>query len=163
MFLTLLDFTNRFTVSILRMFWWELVRHMTNHSILKWGRTSSMGSSMYHHVKNNFFNVPRPNWRACWGGLTSSYGVSAIFALRYIKTVYSIQNLLGEAQQLVSRQSSRIGNIEQPIFVFPYMYNKYQVLNMELKGRKWYGKPLDFTLLNCCGKTKPHDRCDFKH
>ena len=76
MFLTLLDFTNRFTVSILRMFWWELVHHMTNNSILKWGPTSWIGSSSGHHVMNKVFNVLCPNWRACWGWLTSSYGVS---------------------------------------------------------------------------------------
>ena len=52
MFLTLLEFTNRFTVSILRMFWWELVHHMTNNFILKWGLTSSIGSSLCHHARN---------------------------------------------------------------------------------------------------------------
>ncbi len=79
MFLTLLDFTNRFTVSILRMFWWEQGHHTTSNSILKWGPTSSIGSSQCHHVKNMVFNVLCPNWRAYWGGLTSSYGVSESF------------------------------------------------------------------------------------
>ncbi len=73
MFLTLLDFANRFTVSILRMFWWELVHHMTSHSILKWGPNSSIWSSLCHYVKDKIFNVLCPNWRAYWGWLTSSY------------------------------------------------------------------------------------------
>ena len=38
--------------------------------------TSSIGSSLCHHVKNKVFNVLCPKWRAYWGGLTSSYGVS---------------------------------------------------------------------------------------
>ncbi len=75
-FLTWLDFTNWLTVSILSMFWWELVHPMTNHSILKWGPTSSIGSSLCHHVMNKFFNVLCPNRWAYWGWLASSCGVS---------------------------------------------------------------------------------------
>ena len=36
------------------------VRNLTNHFILKWGTTSSIGSSLYHHVRNQFINV------LCW-------------------------------------------------------------------------------------------------
>ncbi len=46
--------------------WWEKVHHLTNLSILKWGPSSWMGSSMYHHVKNRFINVSCPNWWAYW-------------------------------------------------------------------------------------------------
>ncbi len=59
------------------MFWSELVHHMTNYSILKWVSSSSIQSSLCHHVKNMFFSVLCPNWRTYWGGVTSSYGVSA--------------------------------------------------------------------------------------
>ena len=65
---------------IVLLIWWEKAHHLTSFSIPKWGPTSSMGSSIYHHVMNKFINVSCPNWWTYWWGFTSSYGVSDIHA-----------------------------------------------------------------------------------
>ncbi len=66
---------------IVLLIWWKKVHHLTSFSILKWGPTSSMGSSLYHYVMNKFTNVSCPNWWAYWWGLTSSYGVSGYISV----------------------------------------------------------------------------------
>ena len=142
MFLTLLDFSNQFTVSILRMFWWELVHHMTNNSILKWGPTSSIWSSLCHHVKNKVFNVLCPNWGAHWGRLTSSYGVSD----RYKATLCTNEKCWGQNVLVQNvghtdpQQTDWQIHVESILFLLQRIWELITILYMDLP---WTHLPWD--------------------
>ncbi len=93
---------------IVLLIWWEKVHHLTNLSIIKWGPTSSLGSSMYHHVKNKFINVSCPNWWAYWWGLTSSYGVSGVYTMKtFLPSEYFLGVFLATNNQLTSLRHCR--------------------------------------------------------
>ncbi len=101
--------------------------HMTNNSILKRGPFSSIGFSLYHHVKIRFFNVLCPNWRAYWGRLTSSYGVSGwkfwlnMHSKFYLRIVNSLQQNYDNVQAFT--------HLPRRTFLSPFARLTYAVMS----------------------------------